>query len=108
MNIKLIITVISSSSSFIFRARLLVGCLPVRVMLQQVIGYELERVVWACLAHLVQCSHDCWGDGRLQVGLGRQGINIHSRLACHGSELRTETLIRIVITTFRVEVGVDW
>ena len=108
MNIKLIITVISSSSSFIFRARLLVSCLPVRIMLQQVIGYELERVVWACLAHLMQCSHDGGGDGRLQVGLCWQSIHIHSRLACHGSEFRTESLIRIVITTFRVEVGVDW
>ena len=106
MNIKLIITVISSSS-FIFRARGLVGCLPVRVMLQQVIGHKLERVVWTCLAHLVQCSHDGGGDSRLQVSLGRQGIHIHSRLACHGSELRTESLIRIVIPTFRVEVGVD-
>ena len=87
---------------------MLVGCLPVRVMLQQVIGYELERVVWASVAHLMQCSHDGGGDGRLEVGLGRQGIHIHSRLTCHGSELRTETLIRVIITTFRVQVGVDW
>ena len=86
---------------------MLVGCLPVRIMLQQVVGNELERVIRACMAHLVQCSHDGGSDGRLQVGLGRQGIDIHSRLACHGSELRAETLIRIVIPTFRVQVGVD-
>ena len=108
MNNKLIITVIASSSSFIFRARVLVGSLPVRVMLQQVISHELERIVWACVAHLVQCSHDGGGDGRLQVGLRRQGIHIHSRLAGHGSELRTESLIRVVISTFRVQIGVHW
>ena len=87
---------------------MLVGCLPVRVMLQQVIGYELERVVWASVAYLVQCSHDCGGDRRLEVRLGRQGIHIHSRLTCHGSELSTETFIRVIITTFWVQVGVNW
>ena len=87
---------------------MLVGCLPVWVMLQQVIGNELKRVVRASVAHLVQCSHDGGGDGRLQVGLGRQGIHIHSRLACHGSELSTETFIRVIIATFWVQIGVDW
>ena len=81
---------------------MLVGCLPVWVMLQQVIGHELERVVGASVANLVQCSHDGGGDGCLKVGLGRQGVHIHSRLACHGSELRTETFIRVIITTFWV------
>ena len=87
---------------------MLVGCLPVWVMLQQVISHELKRVVWASVAHLMQCSHDGGGDGRLEVGLGRQGVHIHSRLPCHGSELSTETFIRVIIATFWVQIGVDW
>ena len=108
MNIifKVLITVILSGFLFVFvfSSR---GSLSVGVVLQQIVGNELQGVLRPGMTNLVQCTHDGWCDGSLQVGLSRQRIHIHSCLPGHGSELSSEAFIGVIIATFGVEVGVQ-
>ena len=67
------------------------GCC-VRVVLQQVVCDELKRVVWSCLAHFVERSHNSGYNSCVQVGLCRQCVDIDLRLGSHCSKLSTEAL----------------
>ena len=74
------------------------------VVLEDVVCEEFQGIVRSGVAHFVQCLHDSWHDGRLQVCLGGQRIDADFCLARHGRKLSPKTFLGVLITTLWVEM----
>lgn len=66
--------------------------LPVRVVLEDVVGDELQGVLWAGVAHLVQGAHDSRHYGGIKVRLGGEGVHIYLSVVRHRRKFGPETL----------------
>ena len=76
----------------------------VRVVLQNVVRHEFDRVVGARAAHLRKGFHDSRGDGLLKVSLCRQIVDTDRRLLGHRGQFSLSTDISISIAAFRVQI----
>ena len=79
-------------------------CLAVGVVLQDVVGHELEWVVWTGTRHLSQRLQNCGHDLALQVELRRQIIHTQRCLAGHSGELSSSADLWVWVPTLRVQV----
>ena len=76
----------------------------VRVVLEDVVCYELDRVIGARLAALTQGLHDSRRDGLLEVGLCWKIVNADRCLFRHRRELSLTTYLRVSVPTFWIKI----
>ena len=74
------------------------------VVLKDIVGHELQRIVGPRLADLLQSAHNCRRDRRLQVCFGGQGVGVDPLLASQSRFLGRKRLRRVIVAAFRVDV----